>query len=460
MSKIQKILSSDEKISGRGGLVLFLRYIQQVGFIKMAIDMFDLASPHKGLSLSGFLQQMMAHLMNGDAMAMVDFDRKKKDEGYAAVLETTTDGLCSSHQIKRFFIKMADKVKQSTYRKVLYELFIWRLKLAKPNVVVLGIDTMVLDNDQALQREGSEPTYKKKKGFQPLHLFWGRFLIDVVFRKGSAHSNHGTDYIDSVKAIVKLIRKRYKDVPVILLADGGFFDQKAFECFEQDSKIGYVVMGKKYEDDRQYLQDIPNNAYKVYQKGKCAWQYLEYGHKLKSWNKFRRCIYTRLACEDTGQTIFDFAQTDSIIYTNLGVDDTFSQQLRQAGYGHYLQTDQIIGLAHSRGADELVHRSIKEMATKEQLPFKGFEMNGSYYYLLAFCHFLFECFKEDVSKEVVAVTSYPNTLRRKLIDIGVKVVTHAGQTVMKAARAAFESLQLDKLWELCQAPPPIRWQST
>ena len=68
-----------------------------------------------------------------------------------------------------------------------------------PQVIELGIDTMVLDNDQAVKREGSEVTYKRKKGFQPLHICWGTFLVDVIFRKGSAHSNHGTDYTDRVR---------------------------------------------------------------------------------------------------------------------------------------------------------------------------------------------------------------------------------------------------------------------
>ncbi len=64
---------------------------------------------------------------------------------------------------------------------------------------------MVMDNNSSQIKEGNEPTYKKKKGFQPLHICWGSFLIDVLFRKGSAHSNHGTDYTDRVKAVVELI---------------------------------------------------------------------------------------------------------------------------------------------------------------------------------------------------------------------------------------------------------------
>jgi len=42
---------------------------------------------------------------------------------------------------------------------VLKELFLWRLQQEKPDMVVLTLDTMVMDNDEALQREGCDPTY-------------------------------------------------------------------------------------------------------------------------------------------------------------------------------------------------------------------------------------------------------------------------------------------------------------
>jgi len=45
-------------------------------------------------------------------------------------------------------------------------LFFWRLSITSPQVIVLGADTMVLDNDSANKREGNEVTYKRKKGFQ------------------------------------------------------------------------------------------------------------------------------------------------------------------------------------------------------------------------------------------------------------------------------------------------------
>jgi hypothetical protein len=68
-------------------------------------------------------------------------------------------------------------------------MFIWRLKIEKPEEIIITIDTMVMDNDEAACREGVQPTYKKVKGFQPLQLIWKGKIIDAIFRGGKKHSN-------------------------------------------------------------------------------------------------------------------------------------------------------------------------------------------------------------------------------------------------------------------------------
>ena len=217
-SKITKLGVTNDKISARGGISLYLRYIQNIklfGLMSVTFTSFIVISS-KGLQLQQFLKQILAYFIDGTDMSISGFDRKKNDKGYAALLESQKCDMASSHQIKRFFIKFIF-IKDGIYNKILHELFIWRLLIENPKIIILGIDTMVMDNDDSKKREGNEPTYKKKKGFQPLHICWGPFLIDVLFRKGSAHSNHGTDYTDRVKAVVELIRKRYsKEVPIII----------------------------------------------------------------------------------------------------------------------------------------------------------------------------------------------------------------------------------------------------
>ena len=71
-----------------------------------------------------------------------------------SLLECKTDQMASSHQIKRFFGKLSC-ITGFVFNKILNELFIWRLHISSPQVIELGINTMVLDNDGAVKREGS-----------------------------------------------------------------------------------------------------------------------------------------------------------------------------------------------------------------------------------------------------------------------------------------------------------------
>jgi len=458
-SKITKLGVTNDKISARGGISLYLRYIQNIklfGLMSVNLVPFIFLSG-KGLRLQQFLKQMFAFFIDGTDMTMSGFDRKKKDKGYAALLENQTLEMASSHQIKRFFMKFIF-IKDGVFNKILHELFIWRLLIENPKIIILGIDTMVMDNDSSKKREGNEPTYKKKKGFQPLHICWGPYLIDVLFRKGTAHSNHGTDYTDRVKAVVKLIRERYsREVPVIICADSGFADQKAFHCFEDELHIHYITTSRMYEDVRDYAESTRTDAYGEHTNGKVIWRYFEFANKRASWKRFRRSIFTTLSCDEQGQYLMGLDKTDSLIYTNIGNNKIADARLRVAGGESYFETSAIIQLSHKRGADELIHRSLKELATKEQLPFKKFGMNRTYYFLLVISHFMFEAYKRDVTADVVAIGVYPNTFRRKLVDFAAKITSGGRNIILNVTREIYETFKLENLWQKCQSPPIIQF---
>jgi hypothetical protein len=459
-SKITKISVTNDKISGRGGLALIMRYIEKIGLYGLISNslFFLLLKGKKGLQLPQFLKQILAFIIDGTSMSISYFDKLKQDEAYASLLENKLCEMASSHQIKRFFACLS-VIGNNIFNKVLNELFIWRLLIEKPGIVILGIDTMVMDNDNAKKREGNEPTYKKKKGFQPLHICWGPFLIDVLFRKGSAHSNHGTDYTDRVGALVHLIHKRYsKEAPIILLADSGFADQKAYDIFEQKLGIHYIITGKVYDDIKKYLQSVPLESYSNHTNGKVEWAFFEFANRLKSWAKFRRCIFTKQNCDTQGQYVIDFDKPDNIIYTNIGTCPVADQKLKGAGGEKYFEALEIMKLSHARGADELIHRSLKELATKEQLPFKRFGMNRAYYYLLVITHFILETYKRDITNDVISITSYPNTFRRSLVDFAVKLTSHSREIILNVTKTIYETFKVEELWIRCQSPPVIKIQ--
>lgn len=459
-TKINKISVSDEKLSSRGGLSLILRYVENIKLYELisSVILLKVVFFGKGLKLQQFIKQMIAFFIDGTDMSISSFDRKKTDKGYTAILENREDEMASSHQIKRMFIKLSI-IPNRLYNIVLHHLFIWRLKIEMPKIIMLGIDTMVLDNDDSKKKEGCDVTYKKKKGFQPLHISWGPFLIDVLFRNGKAHSNHGTDYTDRVTAIVELIRKRYStEVPVLLCADSGFADQKAFDYFDTIN-VHFITTSKIYDDVRKYAGLLPSEQYNELGKGKAIWKYFEFGSKRGTWKRFRRSIFTTLSCDEEGQYLIGLGdkRTDNLIITNIGTNEIADQRLKAAGGEKYFEAENIVKLSHQRGADELIHRSIKELATKEQLPFKSMGMNRSYYFLMVISHFILETYKRDVTNQVIPINSYPNTFRRKIIDFAVKITSGSGYVILNIPKAVFDNFKVEDIWKKCQSPPIIQF---
>ncbi len=87
-NKIAKISVTNQKISGRGGITLFFRYVEQTKFyevITFVLNRLDVFYT-KGLQLQQFMKQVIAFFIEGTDMSIAGFDKRKKDESYAAVL--------------------------------------------------------------------------------------------------------------------------------------------------------------------------------------------------------------------------------------------------------------------------------------------------------------------------------------------------------------------------------------
>jgi len=452
---IDGVEATSDTLTSRGGLTLFVCYLRNIAIYPVLERLFgSIRKNAKGQPVSDIFKQVFCFLLDGTSRHLVYFDALKKDEGYAAAIETVPEQMLSSHAVKRFFGAFS-WFRIWLFRSLLKQLFQWRLQMRKPKVVVLGMDTMVMDNDEARKRHGVEPTYKKVNGFQPLHLTWEGLIIDAVFRGGSKHSNHGDTALKMVTHIVRFIRKHYgEEVPIILRLDAGFFDQDLFKGFEE-LKIGYICGGRIYEELQTLAEKAETGQWRQYRNQQQVWDYLELGDRRGIWKMFRRALLCRPATEGR-QRLLDYVRPLSIFYTNLGMGQTIDQRLAAVGQKHYLEAEGIIAGYHSRGADELVHRGLKDFGF-EELPFLRFAPNAALYYTMLAAFFLFECFKEDVCGEVIPVEAYATTLRRRLIDVAAKIVRHGGKIILKVATAAMEQLQLAALWARSSAPPRFAW---
>jgi len=142
-----------------------------------------------------------------------------------------------------------------------------------------------------------------------------------------------------------------------------------------------------------------------------------------------------------------------VIITNLGMGEPIDAQLKAIKEDTWLEAETILALYHDRGTDELTNRAQKSFG-HEQLPFKRFNANAAWYFMMLLSHNLCEAFKEDVTETIIPVSVYAGTFRRQFIDTAGKLVRHAGKLVMKVPRADFFRLQFDRLFETCQVGLP------
>ncbi|MES0447294.1 MAG: IS1380 family transposase [Desulfobacterales bacterium] len=444
---IHSIETTNETLTGRGGLVLLNKYYENIGIFEIFEEKFgNLRISNKSLPVSCLFKQVFHWLNDGTSRHLSYFDTLKKDEGYAGAIELPLSLLASSHMIKRFFKKF-NWAHQNSFRAILKDLFVWRLNTEQPEVINLTIDTMVMDNDEAEKRQGVTPSYKKVKGFQPLQVIWEGRIIDAIFRGGKKNGNHGTTVINMLTDLVATIRKRYKgDVPIIVRMDSGFFDISNFAALDALG-VGFIASGKMYSTVHEYVA-CSNIIWDQYDNDKQTWQYTEFGFTCEKWHVFYRAFYTKPIYEGK-QMLLDFARPENVILTNLGVNQQiFSEQQSDMAI-HYESPQAIINGHHQRGADELPHRGLKDFGF-EQLPFKNFHQNSAMYYCMVTAFFLFETFKRDILHEVISITSYATTIRRRFIDFAAKIIKKQGKLILKVPKAVMKSCKVDLLLKKLQ----------
>lgn len=232
--------------------------------------------------------------------------------------------------------------------------------------------------------------------------------------------------------------------------DAGFFDQKNFREFEKLG-IAYICGSKVYKDIKEYVSKLSEDEFVEFKKREITWQCTDFGNRRESWNKFLRIIYTRVFAKGK-QKILEYDRTENAFYTNIGIDIPLTEKLKEAGLEKIDDTAFLVDFYHGRSRDELVHRSLKDFGV-EQLPFKRFVPNMTFYYLMVLAFNLFQAYKDDVGQVPEIMKMYASTFRRKFIDFAAKVVSKGGQMVLKVTKAILHELDLQELWKRCNNPP-------
>lgn len=453
---IHHIEETNDMITGRGGLAFFARYIEAIGIKADFSRMFgSMRKNKKGILITDLLKQFLCFFVDGTSRHLTQFDACKKDAAYAVSIGYNQETMASSHAVKRFLTSFSF-VRNRLFRLLLHKLMVWRMKHEKPDIVILDIDVVLYNNDDAKKREGVKVTYAGIQGFAPLFIKWGPYVVDAVLRSGHKHSNNGDTVVKALSHLVNTIRNKYNaDVPILITMDSGFFDNKLFTLLET-LHVGYVAVGKVYQDIRAYAESLPESTYIPFEDRKRLtdsplWRYTEWLDKRTTWTTARRLIYAQACCKGEKQVLF---RDVSVFYTNLGTDTILAQQLASAGLSNYQNTDCIIHLAHQRGVHELVHRHLKDYAD-EQLPMNRFESNEAYFFCMLLSFFIYEAFKRDILIDIMPSSIYPTTFRRVFIDCAAKLIRRSNRWILKLCNTTSTTINAYVVWERILATIPI-----
>jgi len=102
--KVHHIESTNDRITSRGGLIFFVKYLQNISIYPLLSRLFGtIRKNKKGNSVESLFKQLFCFFLDGTSYHLTRFDELKKDESYSGVIEESTDTLASTHSIKRFF---------------------------------------------------------------------------------------------------------------------------------------------------------------------------------------------------------------------------------------------------------------------------------------------------------------------------------------------------------------------
>jgi len=140
-ASIDHVETTTDTLTGRAGLVLPGRYLRSLGLFSILERLFG--SPgesEKELPIPVLFHQLFCFFLDETDFSPARFDDLKEAEGYTGAIETGPELMAPSHQTGRFFYGFS-LGRIWLFRRLIQQLFLWRLRIRDPEVVILGMDS-------------------------------------------------------------------------------------------------------------------------------------------------------------------------------------------------------------------------------------------------------------------------------------------------------------------------------
>jgi hypothetical protein len=297
-----------------------------------------------------------------------------------------------------------------------------------PQSIVLDIDDTD-DPTHGSQQLSLFNAYYDCYCYMPLHIYEGKSgkLITTILRPGKRAS--GIEIVSILKRIIKIIHKAWPNVGILFRGDS-YYSSPAVYDFCDDNNIKYVLGFKSYKPLLQKAKDLMEKARELYEFSKTPVKlYSEFSYQAGSWSAPKRIICKAEYNHKGPNTRF--------IITNLAhANRRFIYETVYCG----------------RGAMELMIKEHKNHLFSDRTSCSGFEANQFRLFLHSIAYVLMHAFRERHLKNTEFAKAQFNTIRLKLLKIGVRV--RQLSTKIKIHLPSSYPLKKDfwKIWMSCCSP--------
>jgi len=405
--------------------LLFLRELDsRIGIIRRIAE----ALPdhrHQGYvkhDIEQLLRQRVFQIASGYEDAN-DSDHLRNDPIMKIVCDRLTGSLASQPTMSRFENAFS---RTDLYRiaQVFVDTFIRSYKRA-PKAIILDIDDTD-DPTHGNQQLSFFNAYHDTYCYMPLHIYEGKSgkLITTILRPGKRPS--GKEIVMILKRIVKMIRKAWPTVGIIVRGDSHYGCPEVFDFCHAHNLI-YVFGLTSYEPMIMKSQRLSEKAKELYLlKNDSVKLYGEFRYQAKSWSCPQRVIVKAEYNAKGPNTRF--------IITNL--ENVKSRMIYETIYC-------------DRGVMELMIKEHKNHLRSDKTSCCSFLANQFRLFLHSIAYVLLHAFREKCLKNTEFAKAQFDTIRLKILKIGARVIQLTTKVKIHLPTSCPYRDELFKIWRLC-----------
>ena len=317
-----------------------------------------------------------------------------------------------------------------------------RLRFDGMELVPLDIDVSVLE-DKASRKEGVSRTYHNVDGYAPIFCHAGRegYMVANELRPGSQHSEKGA--VDFLKRCVAIMQMAgFKAHELLVRVDSGHDSSDFIETLDELG-VRYLVKRNLRSESREQLLDTIRfyESPEVVRPGKTIFRGVR--------SDRRPCGYPGykgfMAVQATERT--SLANGQRLLMPSVEVDSWWTNLPSDVRMCSALHND--------HGTSEQFHSELKSDMNVELLPSGRMATNSL---VLGLATLAFNCLRA-IGQAALSCEPPPQNEEKRLIrhrlrtvlldyiKVGCKVVSHAGQTLLKFGRSCWNFLIIKRIYE-------------